>query len=188
MFLSGLSLILPCEILQPTWSTSAPKRNNSFCWNQPSLSQTDLATQQLSVQIKAKYGMTMVILFREVFCWLPLAHVINKKILVLHGGLFSRDDVTLDDIKKIDRFRWASYVLRERSPSFRISLGEQAYTPHRGGGEGRKGYLLLCLCPASWCCVSTSLHGLIDGVSVDLLANPAEIQLSLVIPQYSCSF
>jgi len=27
------------------------------------------------------------------------------KVLVMHGGLFSRDDVTLDEIRKIDRFR-----------------------------------------------------------------------------------
>jgi hypothetical protein len=25
--------------------------------------------------------------------------------MVVHGGLFSRDDVTLDEIRKIDRFR-----------------------------------------------------------------------------------
>jgi diadenosine tetraphosphatase ApaH/serine/threonine PP2A family protein phosphatase len=26
--------------------------------------------------------------------------------MVTHGGLFSKDDVTLDDIRKVDRFRW----------------------------------------------------------------------------------
>ena len=43
--------------------------------------------------------------FRETFCWLPLAYVLNSRVIVLHGGLFSRDDVTLDDIRKINRFR-----------------------------------------------------------------------------------
>lgn len=42
-------------------------------------------------------------MFSETFNALPLAHVIQNKILVVHGGLFSRDDVTLDDIRKIDR-------------------------------------------------------------------------------------
>ncbi len=55
--------------------------------------------------MKAKYTDLMVEVFRETFCWLPLAHLLNGKVLVLHGGLFSTDDVTLDDIRKIDRYR-----------------------------------------------------------------------------------
>ena len=47
----------------------------------------------------------MAEVFRETFYWLPLAYVLNSRVLVLHGGLFSKDDVTLDDIRKIDRFR-----------------------------------------------------------------------------------
>jgi serine/threonine-protein phosphatase 5 len=44
-------------------------------------------------------------LFAETFNCIPLANCINQKILVVHGGLFSRDDVTLDEIRQIDRFR-----------------------------------------------------------------------------------
>jgi len=44
-------------------------------------------------------------LFTEVFNYLPLSAVIGKRVLVVHGGLFSQDNVKLDDIKKIDRFR-----------------------------------------------------------------------------------
>ena len=29
----------------------------------------------------------------------------NKKVLVVHGGLFSQDNVKLEDLKAIDRFR-----------------------------------------------------------------------------------
>uniref|UniRef100_T1IV53 Serine/threonine-protein phosphatase 5 n=1 Tax=Strigamia maritima TaxID=126957 RepID=T1IV53_STRMM len=54
-------------------------------------------------EVKAKYSTQMVGLFTEVFNWLPLAHCLNKKCLVMHGGLFSRDDVTLDEIRKIER-------------------------------------------------------------------------------------
>lgn len=43
-------------------------------------------------------------LFAEVFCCLPLAHVINDKVFVVHGGLFSVDGVKLSDIRAIDRF------------------------------------------------------------------------------------
>ncbi|XP_077998671.1 serine/threonine-protein phosphatase 5-like [Glandiceps talaboti] len=54
-------------------------------------------------EVKAKYTSQMADLFTEVYNWLPLAQVINKKVLVTHGGLFSRDDVTLEEIKKVER-------------------------------------------------------------------------------------
>ena len=56
-------------------------------------------------EVKAKYSATMFQLFTEVFHCLPLCHVLAKKVIVLHGGLFSRDDVTLDDLRKVNRFR-----------------------------------------------------------------------------------
>ena len=55
--------------------------------------------------MKAKYNMVMASLFRETFCWLPLAHLLNRRVLVLHGGLFSKDGVSLDDLRAIDRYR-----------------------------------------------------------------------------------
>lgn len=57
------------------------------------------------MQVKAKYNVMMANLFRETFCWLPLAHVLNGRVMVVHGGLFSKDGVTLDDIRRIDRYR-----------------------------------------------------------------------------------
>ncbi|KAG0444174.1 hypothetical protein HPB47_014083 [Ixodes persulcatus] len=56
-------------------------------------------------EVKAKYTPKMAELFTEVFNWVPLAHLINQKVLVMHGGLFSDDNVTLDDIRKTDRNR-----------------------------------------------------------------------------------
>uniref|UniRef100_A0A9J8C3E9 Serine/threonine-protein phosphatase n=1 Tax=Cyprinus carpio carpio TaxID=630221 RepID=A0A9J8C3E9_CYPCA len=56
-------------------------------------------------EVKAKYTAQMFQLFSEVFQWLPLAQCINNKVLVMHGGLFSEDGVTLEDIRKIDRNR-----------------------------------------------------------------------------------
>jgi serine/threonine-protein phosphatase 5 len=56
-------------------------------------------------EVKHKYSQQMFQLFTEVFHVLPLAYCLGGKVLVVHGGLFSRDDVTLDDIRKIDRRR-----------------------------------------------------------------------------------
>ncbi|KAB5527536.1 hypothetical protein DKX38_021383 [Salix brachista] len=55
-------------------------------------------------EVRSKLSETFVELFAEVFCCLPLAHVINGKVFVVHGGLFSVDGVKLSDIRAINRF------------------------------------------------------------------------------------
>jgi len=52
-----------------------------------------------------KYTMMEYDLFEEVFDALPLAAVLDSRVLVLHGGLFKRKNVTLAEIEAIDRFR-----------------------------------------------------------------------------------
>lgn len=47
----------------------------------------------------------MSTMFTQVYNWLPLCHCINKRMLVMHGGLFAQDNVTLDDLRKIERNR-----------------------------------------------------------------------------------
>ena len=54
-------------------------------------------------ECKAKYNEKTFRLFSESFSALPLATLIGKKYLTLHGGLFSDDKITLDDIRKLDR-------------------------------------------------------------------------------------
>jgi len=54
-------------------------------------------------EVTKKYDEDLYNLFCEAFCLLPLCHVIAKKVFVVHGGLFSKDDVTLDDIRKVHR-------------------------------------------------------------------------------------
>lgn len=56
-------------------------------------------------EVKAKYSAQMAELFTEVYNWLPLAHCLNNRVLVMHGGLFTRDDVTLSEIRALDRNR-----------------------------------------------------------------------------------
>jgi serine/threonine-protein phosphatase 5 len=56
-------------------------------------------------EVKAKYNVKLADLFQEVFTYLPLGSVLGSRIFIVHGGLFSRDGVTLDDLRGIDRFR-----------------------------------------------------------------------------------
>ena len=41
----------------------------------------------------------------NIFTTLPIAHLIEDKIFVVHGGISNDDDITLDMINKIDRFK-----------------------------------------------------------------------------------
>ena len=54
-----------------------------------------------------KYGKDekMYDCFTEFFKSLPLGHILNKEVLVVHGGLFSKDGVKIEEVKKIDRFK-----------------------------------------------------------------------------------
>ena len=56
-------------------------------------------------EVVHKYDSTTYDLFCDIFCYLPLVYVLNKRVMVTHGGLFAKDGVKLDDIRKIDRFR-----------------------------------------------------------------------------------
>ena len=38
---------------------------------------------------KAKYDLKVTDLFYQLFQLFPLAHVINKKVMITHGGLFN---------------------------------------------------------------------------------------------------
>ncbi|PFH34183.1 serine/threonine protein phosphatase [Besnoitia besnoiti] len=56
-------------------------------------------------EVIAKYDERLYNLFCESFRLLPLAFVLNDAVFVVHGGLLSSDNITLDDIQKIDRDR-----------------------------------------------------------------------------------
>ena len=56
-------------------------------------------------EVKAKYDVKTYDLFSQLFCHLPLAHVINNKVMVCHGGLYSKDGVKLKDIAQTHRKR-----------------------------------------------------------------------------------
>lgn len=55
--------------------------------------------------MKHKYSEQTFSYFSEVFNWLPLGCVLGGKVFIVHGGLFSRDDVTLDELRALNRNR-----------------------------------------------------------------------------------
>ncbi|KAF3935689.1 hypothetical protein ABW19_dt0207594 [Dactylella cylindrospora] len=86
-------------------------------------------------ECKAKYTERVYKLFSESFSALPLAHLIGSKYLVLHGGLFSDDTVTLDDIRKLDRHS-------QRQPGNEGLMMEMLWTdpqPEVGRGPSKRG-------------------------------------------------
>ena len=56
-------------------------------------------------EVKHKYDDKVMDIFTEVFNWLPLYHTLNGNVFVVHGGLFSQNDVTLSDLRAVDRNR-----------------------------------------------------------------------------------
>lgn len=62
------------------------------------------ASYGFSKECSSKYNSNMFTLFSDFFNYLPLGHVINKKCLVIHGGLLKDQNVTIDDINKMNRF------------------------------------------------------------------------------------
>eukprot|EP00931_Biecheleriopsis_adriatica_P075848 TRINITY_DN49624_c0_g1_i1.p1 TRINITY_DN49624_c0_g1~~TRINITY_DN49624_c0_g1_i1.p1 ORF type:complete len:474 (-),score=72.58 TRINITY_DN49624_c0_g1_i1:16-1437(-) len=54
-------------------------------------------------EVLTKYTPESYNLFQDVFANLPLAHVINNSVLIVHGGLPRDSGVRLDDIERLDR-------------------------------------------------------------------------------------
>ncbi|KAF8539253.1 Metallo-dependent phosphatase-like protein [Trichophaea hybrida] len=90
-------------------------------------------------ECKAKYSERMFKLFSEAFSALPLATLIGGKYLVLHGGLFSDDKITLKDIRDYDRHR-------QRQPGQEGLMMEMLWTDPQslpGRGPSKRGVGLM---------------------------------------------
>jgi serine/threonine-protein phosphatase 5 len=86
-------------------------------------------------ECKAKYNERTFRLFSESFSALPLATLIGKKYLTLHGGLFSDDKTSLDDIRKLNRHG-------QRQPGQQGLMMEMLWTdpqPENGRGPSKRG-------------------------------------------------
>ncbi|WPH04250.1 serine/threonine-protein phosphatase t [Acrodontium crateriforme] len=81
-------------------------------------------------ECKAKYNERVFKLFSESFSALPLATLIGDKYLTLHGGLFSDDNTSLDDIRKLNRHN-------QRQPGQSGLMMEMLWTdPQTAPGRG----------------------------------------------------
>jgi serine/threonine-protein phosphatase 5 len=56
-------------------------------------------------EVVAKYNQKMYQVFSELFDAIPIANLIENKIFVVHGGLSKNSNLTLDQIRSINRFR-----------------------------------------------------------------------------------
>ncbi|RKF78870.1 Serine/threonine-protein phosphatase T [Golovinomyces cichoracearum] len=95
-----------------SWSTEIALLLYSYKWLRPTsffINRGNHETDDMNRvygfegECKAKYNERTFKLFSESFSALPLATLVGKKYLVLHGGLFSDDKITLDDIRKLNR-------------------------------------------------------------------------------------
>ncbi|KAB2579748.1 Metallo-dependent phosphatase [Lasiodiplodia theobromae] len=81
-------------------------------------------------ECRAKYTERVFKIFSESFSALPLATLIGKKFFVLHGGLFSNDDISLDDVRKLNRHK-------QRQPGQSGLMMEMLWTdPQTAPGRG----------------------------------------------------
>lgn len=86
-------------------------------------------------ECKAKYTERVFKLFSESFSALPLATLIGNKYLTLHGGLFSDDKISLDDIRKLNRHQ-------QRQPGQQGLMMEMLWTDPQtmpGRGPSKRG-------------------------------------------------
>ncbi|XP_037991069.1 serine/threonine-protein phosphatase with EF-hands 2 [Motacilla alba alba] len=64
------------------------------------------------------HGKKILRMFQNVFCWLPLATLIDQKVLIIHGGI--SDTTDLDMLEKIQRDKFISVLrLKKRKESSR---------------------------------------------------------------------
>ncbi|KAK9471282.1 Metallo-dependent phosphatase-like protein [Dipodascopsis tothii] len=127
-----------------SWSTEIALLLLSFKWLYPTrffLNRGNHETDDMNQvygfegECKAKYSEKIFKIFSECFSTLPLATLIGDSYLVLHGGLFSNDDVSLADIRKLNRFA-------QKQPGQSGLMMEMLWTdpqPQPGRGPSKRG-------------------------------------------------
>lgn len=60
-------------------------------------------TERFFLMSSQVHGKIILKLLQKIFSWLPLATVIDQKVLILHGGISDKTDLNV--IAKLDRHR-----------------------------------------------------------------------------------
>lgn len=60
-------------------------------------------TYNFHQEVRNKYNDAIYDLFQDIFCLLPLCSLVQKRVLVLHGGLFKQTGIKLAHLQKIRR-------------------------------------------------------------------------------------
>lgn len=127
-----------------SWSTEIALLLYAYKWLRPSgifLNRGNHETDDMNRmygfegECRAKYSERVFKLFSESFSALPLATLIGKKYFVLHGGLFSDDNISLDDIRKLNRHK-------QRQPGQSGLMMEMLWTDpqtEEGRGPSKRG-------------------------------------------------
>ncbi|OJJ41421.1 hypothetical protein ASPWEDRAFT_267402 [Aspergillus wentii DTO 134E9] len=122
-----------------SWSTEIALLLYAYKWLRPNglfLNRGNHETDDMNKvygfegECRAKYNEKVFKVFSESFSALPLATLIGEKYLVLHGGLFSDDKTSLNDIRKLDRHN-------QRQPGQQGLMMEMLWTdPQTEPGRG----------------------------------------------------
>ncbi|XP_070706385.1 serine/threonine-protein phosphatase with EF-hands 2-like [Pempheris klunzingeri] len=78
------------------------------------------------------HGKKILKLLQKIFSWLPLATVIDHKVLIAHGGI--SDTTDLDTIAKVDRHKYVS-ALRPPKPTNHAVNSSNSMTANNRNGE-----------------------------------------------------
>lgn len=102
-FVDRGSFSVECVLLLLSWKACYPRHFWMLRGNHES--RTLNIVYGFEGEVKAKYDDALYQQFHDCFATLPLAARINRGVFVVHGGLFSRDSVTIDELNALDRRR-----------------------------------------------------------------------------------
>ncbi|XP_069579069.1 serine/threonine-protein phosphatase with EF-hands 2-like [Brachyistius frenatus] len=88
-------------------------------------------TKEILVKYRV-HGKKILKLLQKIFSWLPLATVIDHKVLVVHGGI--SDTTDLNVIAKVDRHKYVS-ALRPPKMTHQAVNGSKTHTMNSRNGE-----------------------------------------------------